>query len=156
VREHDVHVRPGAKAVVTDDLVSLLELTREGLVGEVVQLRELGQAIDRDDDASAQITRVLTPDAIAGVVRDDVEPHRHAVAPPCPCPCAPGPGPPSRWLIRLDAANPLSASRSSTAFETWRRLDPGRQALARGELDRIGAAPGLSNNLSEMVARMLA
>ena len=82
VREHDVDVRAGAQAVVADDLVRLFELARERLVRQVVHLRELGQAIDRDDDASAELTGVLAPDALPRVVRHDVEPHRHAVAPP--------------------------------------------------------------------------
>jgi aminopeptidase N len=59
------------------------------------------------------------------------------------------------WLIRLDARNPQTAARMSTAFETWRRYDASRQALIRGELQRIAAAPGLSRDLAEMVARML-
>jgi aminopeptidase N len=59
------------------------------------------------------------------------------------------------WLIRLDGANPLSAARNSTAFETWRRLDHARQALVRSELERIRATPGLSRDLAEMTGRML-
>jgi aminopeptidase N len=59
------------------------------------------------------------------------------------------------WLIRLDAVNPQTAARMSTAFETWRRYDAGRQALARAGLDRIAGAPGLSRDLGEMVGRML-
>jgi aminopeptidase N len=59
------------------------------------------------------------------------------------------------WLIRLDRANPLSAARNSTAFETWRRLDADRQALIEAELRRVQATPGLSQDLSEMVGRML-
>ena len=59
------------------------------------------------------------------------------------------------WLIRLDAKNPQTASRLSTAFETWPRYDADRQALIRGELQRILAVPGLSVNLGEMAARML-
>ena len=58
------------------------------------------------------------------------------------------------WLIRLDAVNPQTAARVSTAFETWRRYDSARQALVLAELDRISAAPGLSRDMGEMVARM--
>jgi aminopeptidase N len=43
----------------------------------------------------------------------------------------------------------------STAFETWRRYDAGRQAQARAALERIAAAPGLSRDLSEMAGRLL-
>jgi aminopeptidase N len=59
------------------------------------------------------------------------------------------------WLIRLDALNPQTAARLSTAFETWARYDVGRQKLMRTELQRIGAAKGLSRDLGEMVNRML-
>jgi aminopeptidase N len=59
------------------------------------------------------------------------------------------------WLIRLDACNPQTAARVSTAFETWRRYDSVRQQLIREELSRIAAAPGLSRDTAEMVARML-
>ncbi len=59
------------------------------------------------------------------------------------------------WLLKLDGANPMVAARGSTAFETWRRLDPARQALVGAELERMRAAPHLSRDLSEMVGRML-
>ena len=60
------------------------------------------------------------------------------------------------WLLRTDARNPQIAARLSTAFETWPRFDPDRQALMRAQLDRVAAAEGLSPDLSEMVARMQA
>ena len=59
------------------------------------------------------------------------------------------------WLIKLDPKNPQTASRMSTAFESWPRYDADRQAMMRGALQRILAAPGLSRDLSEMVGRML-
>jgi aminopeptidase N len=59
------------------------------------------------------------------------------------------------WLIRLDPLNPQTAARMSTAFDTLGRYDAGRQALIRGELRRIRAAPGLSRDLGEMAGRML-
>ncbi len=58
------------------------------------------------------------------------------------------------WLIKLDPLNPQTASRMSTAFETWRRYDADRQAMIKAELARILATPGLSRDLSEMAARM--
>ncbi|RID92249.1 aminopeptidase N [Gemmobacter lutimaris] len=58
------------------------------------------------------------------------------------------------WLLRLDPKNPQTAARMSTAFETWRRYDSGRQGLIRAELARILAAPGLSRDLGEMAMRM--
>ncbi len=60
------------------------------------------------------------------------------------------------WLIRLDPLNPQTAARLSQAFDGWRRLDAGRQGLMRAELARISATPGLSRDLGEMAARMLA
>ncbi len=59
------------------------------------------------------------------------------------------------WLIRLDPLNPQTASRMSTAFETWPRYDADRQALMRGQMQRILATPGLSGDLGEMAGRML-
>jgi aminopeptidase N len=59
------------------------------------------------------------------------------------------------WLLRLDKANPQTAARMSTAFETWRRYDADRQSLIRDQLGRIAGTDGLSRDLSEMVDRML-
>ncbi|MEM9798290.1 MAG: aminopeptidase N [Pseudomonadota bacterium] len=58
------------------------------------------------------------------------------------------------WLIRLDASNPQTAARMSTAFETWRRYDADRQALMRAALERM-ADGAVSRDLGEMVGRML-
>jgi aminopeptidase N len=55
----------------------------------------------------------------------------------------------------LDAINPQTAARMAAAFETWRRYDPERQRMIRSELEAIAAGPGLSNNLYEMVSKML-
>ncbi len=60
------------------------------------------------------------------------------------------------WLITLDPLNPQTASRMSTAFETWPRFDAGRQMMAKAALERILNSPGLSRDLSEMVGRILA
>ncbi len=60
------------------------------------------------------------------------------------------------WLLRLDKANPQTAARMSSAFETWRRYDADRQDLIREQLDRIAGTEGLSRDLTEMVGRMLA
>jgi aminopeptidase N len=61
----------------------------------------------------------------------------------------------AEWLIRLDPVNPQTAARMSTAFDSWARYDADRQAMIRGELARILAAPGLSRDLGEMAGRML-
>ena len=58
------------------------------------------------------------------------------------------------WLLRLDPLNPQTAARMSTAFETWPRYDADRQGMVQAELARMAAAPGLSRDLGEMVARM--
>ena len=60
------------------------------------------------------------------------------------------------WLLKLDPLNPQTASRVSTAFETWPRYDAARRKLAKAELERILATTGLSGDLQEMVERMLA
>jgi aminopeptidase N len=60
------------------------------------------------------------------------------------------------WLIRLDPLNPQTASRMSTAFETWPRYDATRRKHAKTQLDRILAVSGLSGDLREMVERMIA
>lgn len=58
------------------------------------------------------------------------------------------------WLLKLDPLNPQTAARMSTAFETWRRYDAGRQAQAKAQLDRILAVEGLSRDLREMASRL--
>ncbi|WP_135501526.1 aminopeptidase N [Roseovarius aestuariivivens] len=58
------------------------------------------------------------------------------------------------WLIKLDPLNPQTTARMSTAFETWKRYDAGRQAQIGAELDRILASPGLSRDTTEMVSRI--
>ncbi|MDO5528574.1 MAG: aminopeptidase N [Paracoccus sp. (in: a-proteobacteria)] len=60
------------------------------------------------------------------------------------------------WLLRMDAVNPQIAARMSQPFSSWRRYDEGRQAHARAQLERILAAPRLSRNLGEMIARISA
>ncbi|MBU2992964.1 aminopeptidase N [Octadecabacter sp. 1_MG-2023] len=59
------------------------------------------------------------------------------------------------WLKKLDAINPQTTARMSTAFETWRRYDADRQAQIRAVLQDIAGTAGLSRDTSEMVGRML-
>ncbi len=59
-------------------------------------------------------------------------------------------------IVAIDQINPQLAARLMTALETWRRLEPGRRALARDAVERIASAPNLSANVSEMAARLLA
>jgi aminopeptidase N len=60
------------------------------------------------------------------------------------------------WLLKLDAKNPQTAARMSTAFETWARYDADRQGLMQEALTRMAEHPGISKDLSEMVGRMRA
>ncbi|MEP5761816.1 MAG: aminopeptidase N [Litoreibacter sp.] len=60
------------------------------------------------------------------------------------------------WLIKLDAKNPQTTARMSTAFETWKRYDADRQDMIRAALERIKSTPGLSGDTTEMVTRILA
>ncbi|HSF93498.1 MAG TPA: DUF3458 domain-containing protein, partial [Thermohalobaculum sp.] len=59
------------------------------------------------------------------------------------------------WLIRLDALNPQTTARVAGAFETLHRYDANRQALMRGELERMAAVQTLSKNTREIVERIL-
>jgi aminopeptidase N len=59
------------------------------------------------------------------------------------------------WLIKLDAKNPQTTARMSTAFETWKRYDADRQGMMREALQRIKATPNLSPDTTEMVDRIL-
>ncbi|UWQ16481.1 aminopeptidase N [Jannaschia sp. M317] len=59
------------------------------------------------------------------------------------------------WLLKLDASNPQTTARMSTAFDTWRRYDADRQGLIRAQLERLQHAE-TSRDLGEMIDRMLA
>ncbi|MGJ8545006.1 MAG: aminopeptidase N [Sulfitobacter sp.] len=58
------------------------------------------------------------------------------------------------WLMKLDPVNPQTTARMCSAFQTWKRYDPARQALIAAQLDRILALPGLSRDTAEMVTRI--
>jgi aminopeptidase N len=59
-------------------------------------------------------------------------------------------------VLAIDKANPTTAARIVQPLGQWRRYDAARQGLMRAALDRILAAPGLSPNTYEMVAKSLA
>jgi aminopeptidase N len=59
-------------------------------------------------------------------------------------------------ILAVDGANPQLASRLTTAFKSWRALEPKRRALAEAALRRIAAQPTLSRDVSEMAERALA
>jgi aminopeptidase N len=58
-------------------------------------------------------------------------------------------------ILALDPVNPQTASRFVPPLGRWRRIEPGRSALMRAELERIAAAPGLSRDTHEQVSRSL-
>jgi aminopeptidase N len=58
-------------------------------------------------------------------------------------------------ILALDPLNAQVAARIVTPIGGWRRQDAARQALMRGELQRILAAEGLSSNTREQVAKSL-
>jgi aminopeptidase N len=59
-------------------------------------------------------------------------------------------------ILALDPANPQVASRMTTAFKSWRVLESGRRGRAQAALQRIGATPKLSRDVSDIVQRALA
>jgi aminopeptidase N len=58
-------------------------------------------------------------------------------------------------ILALDPINPQTAARFVPALGRWRRTEPVRAALMRGELERIAAAPKLSRDTYEQVTRSL-
>ena len=59
-------------------------------------------------------------------------------------------------VIELNALNPQVAARLVGGLNAWRRYDEGRQALMRGELERILATEGLAKDVFEIVTKALA
>ncbi|HEV8681034.1 MAG TPA: aminopeptidase N, partial [Stellaceae bacterium] len=58
-------------------------------------------------------------------------------------------------VLAIDTPNPQLAARLVQPLGQWRRYDAPRQELMRASLQRILAAPGLSPNTYEMVAKSL-
>ena len=58
-------------------------------------------------------------------------------------------------VLELDTINPQIAARLLRNLSRWRRLDEGRQAHAREQLERVLARPGLSRDLHEVALRLL-
>jgi len=58
-------------------------------------------------------------------------------------------------VLALDPKNPQVAARLTTAFRTWRTLEPNRRAKAEGALRRIRAAANLSRDVTDIVDRAL-
>jgi aminopeptidase N len=58
-------------------------------------------------------------------------------------------------ILALDPLNPQTAARFVAPLGRWRRIEPGRAALMRGELERIMAASALSKDTLEQVSKSL-
>jgi aminopeptidase N len=57
--------------------------------------------------------------------------------------------------LAADKLNPQTAARLVTPFGRWRRMEPGRSALMRAELERIASTPGLSKDVFEQASKSL-
>jgi aminopeptidase N len=60
------------------------------------------------------------------------------------------------FVLGLDPKNPQVAARLMSAFRSWRALEAERRAKAEVALRRVAAAPALSPDLHDIVARTLA
>ncbi len=58
-------------------------------------------------------------------------------------------------VIALNSINPQVASRMVTALTQWRRYDENRQALMRGQLQRIAGTEGISRDVYEVATKSL-
>jgi aminopeptidase N len=58
--------------------------------------------------------------------------------------------------LTLDPKNPQVAARLMGTFRSWRALEPKRRARAEATLRRVAAAPALSRDVHDIVARTLA
>ena len=58
-------------------------------------------------------------------------------------------------ILALDPINPQTAARFVPPLGRWRRIEPGRAALMRAELERIAASSSLSRDTFEQVSRSL-
>ncbi len=58
-------------------------------------------------------------------------------------------------IIALDPINPQTAARFVSPLGRWRRIDPGRAALMKEQLERIAKVEGLSRDTFEQVTRSL-
>jgi aminopeptidase N len=58
-------------------------------------------------------------------------------------------------VLQLDPKNPQVAARITTAFRSWRALEPVRRACAEAALRRIAAESILSRDLRDIVDRSL-
>jgi len=59
-------------------------------------------------------------------------------------------------ILAVDKLNPQVAARQVPSLGRWRRFEPMRAELMRGELERIAATPGLSKDVFEQASKSLA
>ncbi|HEV2748639.1 MAG TPA: aminopeptidase N [Allosphingosinicella sp.] len=59
-------------------------------------------------------------------------------------------------VLAADRLNPLASAGLAPPLTRWRRIEPSRAGLMKGELERIRAAPGLSRELRELISAGLA
>ena len=59
-------------------------------------------------------------------------------------------------VLELDPANPQVAARLARALDRWSRLAEPYRAAAKAAIERVAAAPTLSNDVREVVSRALA
>ena len=59
-------------------------------------------------------------------------------------------------VLELNTLNPQIASRLVSAFNHWRKYEPGRKALMKAQLERISQNPDLSKHVYEIVSKALA
>jgi aminopeptidase N len=59
-------------------------------------------------------------------------------------------------VLTLDPKNPQVAARLMGAFRSWRALEASRRERAQATLRRVVAAPALSRDVHDIVARTLA
>ncbi|MFY9837295.1 MAG: aminopeptidase N [Xanthobacteraceae bacterium] len=60
------------------------------------------------------------------------------------------------FVLKLDPKNPQVAARLMGAFRSWRALEAERRQRAEATLRRVAAAPSLSRDVNDIVARTLA
>ena len=58
-------------------------------------------------------------------------------------------------VLALDRVNPMVAARMARSFDRWKKFDPGRQAHARAQLERVRDAEGLSRDVAEIAGKAL-
>ncbi len=59
-------------------------------------------------------------------------------------------------VLELNSINPQIASRLVSAFNHWRKYEPGRKKQMKAQLERISQSPDLSKHVYEIVSKALA